>query len=186
MEMTMNTEQLDALCAQVELAWAGSRDRHTVDALAAAHPSLSAELYDFFSLLVETDLAQSFAVQTVKQTVAERVRSFLAQLTEHTGAKATEIAARLNVPYPLLVMMQRHPNGVPQRIREELANRAAAIFQFDKLRALAALAQPYQEAMAASRDTAYQREEIDFAEMLKRAKLNKKEQQYWLSLADEN
>ena len=183
----ISTEQLDQLCAQIELAWAERRDPQTVDQLATLHPTAAAELYDFFALLIETQLAQplALATQSVKPTVAERVRSFINQLVEHTGAKATEIAARLDVPYALLVSIQRHPQSVPQRVREELANRAATIFQFDRLRALQSLAQPYQEAIAASRDKAYEREEITFAEMLKRAKVSKKDQQYWLTLADE-
>ena len=183
----ISTEQLDQLCAQIELAWADRHDAQTpsrlTDRLAAAHPNYAAELYDFYALLIETDLMQAPAIP--KQPVLERVRSFVSQLCEHTGAKATEIAARLSVPYPLLVMMQRHPQSVPQRVREELATRAANLLQFDRLRALAALAQPYAEPMAASRDKAYEREEITFAEMLKRAKVTKKEQQYWLSLTDE-
>ena len=182
----ISTEQLDQLCAQIELAWAERRDPQTVDQLTALHPTAAAELYDFFALLIETELAQSLVTAPVKQSVVERARSFISQLVEHTGAKATEIAARLNVPYPLLVTMQRHPQSVPQRVREELANRAASLLQFDKLRALQALAQPYQEPIAASRDKAYEREEITFAEMLKRAKVTKKEQQYWLSLTDES
>ncbi|NOT59667.1 MAG: hypothetical protein HOP19_05515 [Acidobacteria bacterium] len=181
---TIQTEQLDQLCAQVELAWADSRDRQTVDILASQHPDFSTELYDFFALLIETELMQAPVV--AKQPVLERVRSFLSQLCEHTGAKATEIAAKLSVPYPLLVMMQRHPQSVPNRVREELATRAANLLQFDRLRALAALAQPYAEPMAASRDKAYQAEELSFADLLKRAKVSKAEQKYWLSLADES
>ena len=187
----ISTEQLDQLCAQIELAWADRSDvqndaqtpSHLVDRLAAAHPNYAAELYDFYALLVETELMQASAV--AKQPVLDRVRSFVSQLCEHTGAKATEIAARLSVPYPLLVAMQRHPQSVPQRVREELASRAANLLQFDRLRALTALAQPYAEPMAASRDKAYQHEEVTFDQLLKRAKVSKKEQQYWLSLADE-
>lgn len=184
--MTMiQTEQLDQLCAQIELAWADNRDRQTVDRLAAAHPTASTELYDFFALLVESDLLPAPALAVAKQPAVERVRSFMTQLVEHTGAKATEIAARLNVPYPLLVMMQRHPQSVPQRVREELATRAANFLQFDRLRALTALAQPYAEPMAASRDKAYVAEDLSFADLLKRAKVSKQEQKYWLSLVDE-
>ena len=180
----ISTEQLDQLCAQIELAWAERRDPQTVDQLATLHPTAAAELYDFFALLLETELAQSLVTAPVKQSVVERARSFISQLVEHTGAKATEIATRLSVPYPLLVMMQRHPQSVPQRVREELATRAANLLQFDRLRALAALAQPYAEPMAASRDKAYEAEDLSFADLLKRAKVTKKEQQYWLSLAD--
>ena len=183
----ISTEQLDQLCAQIELAWADRHDAQTVDRLAAAHPDHAAELYDFYALLIETDLMQAppVVIAAKQPVLLERVRSFVSQLCEHTGAKATEIAARLSVPYPLLVAMQRHPQSVPQRVREELATRAANLLQFDRLRALAALAQPYAEPMAASRDKAYQHEEATFAELLKRAKVSKKEQQYWLSLADE-
>lgn len=180
----ISTEQLDQLCVQIELAWADRHDAQTVDRLAAAHPDYASELYDFYALLIETDLIQAPA--TAKQPVIERVRSFLSQLCEHTGAKATEIAARLSVPYPLLVMMQRHPQSVPQRVREELAARAANLLQFDRLRALTALAQPYAEPMAASRDKAYAVEELSFADLLKRAKVSRPEQKYWLSLADES
>lgn len=182
----ISTEQLDELCAQIELAWADHHDAQTVDRLAATHPNYAAELYDFYALLIETDLMQAPPVAiAAQQPVLARVRSFVSQLCEHTGAKATEIAARLSVPYPLLVMMQRHPYSVPQRVREELATRAANLLQFDRLRALAALAQPYAEPMAASRDKAYVAEELSFDDLLKRAKVSKPEQKYWLSLMDE-
>ncbi len=186
----ISTEQLDQLCAQIELAWADRSDVQTqsrlTDRLAAEHPNYAAELYDFYALLIETDLMQAPPVAVAaKQPVLERVRSFVSQLCEHTGAKATEIAARLSVPYPLLVMMQRHPQSVPQRVREELATRAANLLQFDRLRALTALAQPYAEPMAASRDKAYTVEELSFDDLLKRAKVSKQEQKYWLSLMDE-
>jgi hypothetical protein len=47
---------LDRLCTKIESAWQERRDPSEVDRLARKHPSLAAELYDFFASLMEIEL----------------------------------------------------------------------------------------------------------------------------------
>ncbi|HLL47923.1 MAG TPA: hypothetical protein VK399_14525 [Longimicrobiaceae bacterium] len=49
---TLDEADRDALFAEVEAAWVGRRDPSVVDQLAAEHPHLSEELYEFFADLV--------------------------------------------------------------------------------------------------------------------------------------
>lgn len=48
-------ELFESLCAQIEIGWSVRRDATLVDRLAAAHPEYSAELYEFFTLLFESE-----------------------------------------------------------------------------------------------------------------------------------
>ena len=48
---------LDQLCAQIEIAWYSERDVSTIDRFAEQYPQYSSDLYDFFALLIETDLS---------------------------------------------------------------------------------------------------------------------------------
>jgi hypothetical protein len=172
-------EPLDRLCARLELGWVQERNHRLVDQLAAAHPRYARSLYDFFALLmaVELDVAE------IVKPLAAGGRSLLRLLTEQTSEKATEIARKMEVPYPFLQLVQRHAYAVPKSVRQELAARAERAWGCNRNAAYAALEHPFQEAIAASRDTPYANETLSFAELVKRAKLNAKERKYWLALA---
>ncbi|HEY0100312.1 MAG TPA: DUF2442 domain-containing protein [Pyrinomonadaceae bacterium] len=63
----------ESLCAQLEMAWVTGRDDMAVDRLAAEHPEHAEALYDFFGLLVESELAappQSDAGKSAYRTLS--------------------------------------------------------------------------------------------------------------------
>jgi hypothetical protein len=69
----VDTELFENLCVQIEIAWNTNNDASVVDRLASEYPDLSADLYDFLTLLVETDLMEPEAGasrQTAENTLA--------------------------------------------------------------------------------------------------------------------
>lgn len=76
------------LCARIETAWIARRDDTLVDRLAAEHPEHAAVLYEFFAVLVESELTASSPQEDVKRSAA------LAQswLEEEGFALASRIA----------------------------------------------------------------------------------------------
>lgn len=171
--ISLDRETLDRLCAEIEIAWLERQDDTVVDRLAAQHPAYARSLYDFFSLLIAADLDQA-------SVRANNVLSFLEYLTKRTGKKPTTIAAKMNVPYPFLLQVQRYPQNVPPAALNEIATRAARAWGIDLPQTLAVLERPARTAIAASRDEAYSAAP-EYQEMINRAKMKKKEQEFWLS-----
>lgn len=54
--LPISNEFFETLCAQIEISWSLRREASAVDRLAAENPNYSADLYDFFALLVESEL----------------------------------------------------------------------------------------------------------------------------------
>lgn len=54
--LLINNGVFETLCAQIEVGWNSRLDATAVDRLAAENPQYSADLYDFFALLVESEL----------------------------------------------------------------------------------------------------------------------------------
>lgn len=65
--LPMNNEVFDSLCAQIEIGWSSRRDATLVDRLATEHAEYSVDLYDFFALLVESEL-DSAETEDTQQT----------------------------------------------------------------------------------------------------------------------
>jgi hypothetical protein len=166
---------LDRLCAEIEAAWSLDHNDKLVDQLAVQHPIYARSLYDFFALLVNVEMADEKALGFLS------ARSLLELLVNHTSEKPTTVAAKMNMPYPFLLLVQRHPENVPPKAREEIATRAASAWGIHRQQVLRVFNQPFQQAIAASRDNPYS-DAPSFAEMVKRAKMQKKEQSFWLSL----
>lgn len=173
----LNRDTLDLLCAEIEIAWADRQDDTVADKLAAQHPEYARSLYDFFSLLVALELDEE------PGGTASNVLSFMDYLKQRTGAQPTAIAAKMKVPYPFLLLAQRHPQNVPEAAREEIATRAARAWNLDQRQTLRALEQPAQVLKAANRGTAYGYAP-DYSAMIKKSKMTQEEQQYWLSFAE--
>ncbi len=55
-QVPVSSEVFDSLCAQIEIGWSSRRDAALVDRLATEHAEYSADLYDFFALLIESEL----------------------------------------------------------------------------------------------------------------------------------
>jgi hypothetical protein len=76
------------LCVRMEAAWITRRDDKLVDRLAAEHPEHAAALYEFFALLVESELAAPLPQEDVNRSAA-RAQSWL---EEEGFALASSIA----------------------------------------------------------------------------------------------
>lgn len=51
-----NDELRDHLCARIEIEWNRSRNADLVDELAFQHPELASELYEFFAVLIQSEI----------------------------------------------------------------------------------------------------------------------------------
>lgn len=80
---------LEALCGEIEIAWRDEGDDSRVDQLAAAHPELSEELYDFLADLIEVELARG-----EHDAASEEFGSFVRHWLENGGYDAARSFAR--------------------------------------------------------------------------------------------
>lgn len=96
----LGVELPENLCAQLEAAWISGRDDAAVDRLAAEHPEHAEALYDFFALLIESELAAPAAQPGAEESAART----MAWLREEGFALANRIArdesAKMREPTP--------------------------------------------------------------------------------------
>jgi hypothetical protein len=85
-----NTDLLLAFCEQIEMAWNARRDATVVDGLAAAHPTLAEGLYEFFALLIQSELD----LDQPEPRLAERDALARQRLEAGGYAEAADIARR--------------------------------------------------------------------------------------------
>lgn len=119
----------------------------------------------------------------VEATDASVHQSVLAELRERTGAPASQIAREMEVPVAFLSAVGRYPKVVPMSWRRELAARAERKLNVSAPVVMNAFEHPYQEQMAALRDTAYETETITYENILDQAGMSGETRQFWLSLA---
>lgn len=112
-------------------------------------------------------------------------QSVLAELRKRTGAPASRIAREMEVPVAFLSAVGRYPNVVPMSWRKELAARAERKLSVSAAVVMNAFEHPYQEQMAALRDTAYETEDVTYENILDQAGISREDRQFWLSLATE-
>jgi ElaB/YqjD/DUF883 family membrane-anchored ribosome-binding protein len=110
--------------------------------------------------------------------------SLLAELRERTGLPATQIALKMRVPVPFLSAVGRYPKAVPLSWRKELAGRAETL-GIDGSVVMNTFEHPYQVQMAASRDEAYDAEQVTPEQILDRSGMEEQDKRYWLGLAAE-
>lgn len=67
---------LEQLCARIETAWLQQRDHQLVDQLADQCPQFKDELYDFFTLLVDSELDEPLPSGVAAQSI-ERTKQWL-------------------------------------------------------------------------------------------------------------
>lgn len=119
MQNTTDAELLQQLIVQLEHAWNASRDDSLVDRLAAEHPMLAEDLYEFFADLVEAELEQD-RPRPELAAADERVRQWL----EREGYRRAEAARRgattEQMPSPTPVDTRLSSTAVPS-----LAHRTA-------------------------------------------------------------
>lgn len=112
-------------------------------------------------------------------------QSTLAELRARTGAPASRIAREMDVPVTFLSAVGRYPNVVPMSWRREIADRAERKLKVPSRVVMNSFEHPYQEQMAASRDGAYETENVTYENILDQAGITGEARQFWLSLAAE-
>jgi hypothetical protein len=110
--------------------------------------------------------------------------SLLAELRERTGLPATQIALKMRVPVPFLSAVGRYPKVIPISWRKELAGRAETL-GIDSNVVMNTFEYPYQEQMAASRDEAYDTEQVTPEQILDQSGMEEQDKRYWQALAAE-
>lgn len=111
--------------------------------------------------------------------------SLLAELRGLTSLPATQIAQQLDVPVTFLADVGRHPKVVPISWRRELDARSERKLGTAPGVVMNALEHPYQAQMAASRDAAYDTEELTLEKMLNRSGMDGETKRFWMLLASE-
>ena len=99
MPNTTAADLLQQLMVQLEHAWNASRDDRFVDRLAAEHPTLAEELYEFFADLVEAELEQD-RPRPEFAAADERARQWLEREGYRKAAAARSAAATEQTPAP--------------------------------------------------------------------------------------
>ncbi len=112
-------------------------------------------------------------------------QSVLAELRARTGVTASRIAREMEVPVAFLSAVGRYPKVVPMSWRRELASRAERKLNVPAPVVMGAFEHPYQEQMAALRDTAYETEDVTHENILDQADMTGEARRFWLSLAAE-
>lgn len=128
------------------------------------------------------------SAERAKDLEAEDVaihRSVLAELRERTGKPSSHIARAMGVPVAFLSAVGRYPQAVPMSWRTELAARAERKLNVSAPVVINAFKHPYQEPIAALRDTAYEIEAVTSENILDQAGIRGEERQFWLSLVME-
>ncbi len=111
--------------------------------------------------------------------------SVLAELRARTKLPASQIALKLDVTVPFLSAVGRYPKVVPINWRRELDARAERKLGTDKGVVMSAFERPYQAQMAASRDGAYDAEQLTPEKILDQAGMDEDKKRYWIALAAE-
>src|ERR1041384_6893465 len=112
-------------------------------------------------------------------------QSVLAKLHARTKLPASQIALKMGVPVPFLSAVGRYPKVVPLSWRRELDARAERNLGTNKGEVLSTFEHPYQAQMAASRDGAYDSEQLTPEKILDQSGMDEKHKRYWLTLAAE-
>lgn len=111
--------------------------------------------------------------------------SLLAELRGRTGLPATKIALKMEIPVPFLAIVGRYPKIIPLSWRKELAARAEKLGVTSSV-VMNVFEHPYQAQMAASRDEAYEAEDMTVEKLLDQSGMDEAAKRYWISLASES
>ena len=117
---------------------------------------------------------------------SESHASVLADLRAQTRMPASQIALRMGVPVPFLSAVGRYPKVVPIGWRRELDARAERGLGTEPGVVMRSFEHPYQAQMAASRDEAYDAEEMTPERILDQSGMGEEERREWLRLAAED
>jgi len=114
------------LCAQIEFGWSSRSDATLVDRLATEHPEYSTDLYDFFALLIESELESTVEDELHKtseiagawlenegfETVHRIVREQRVEMSETTPTDPTANASQVSSEEDSDTEISDPPNNV--------------------------------------------------------------------------
>lgn len=113
-DLPLTDSIFEELCAQIENAWSSYSDATLVDRLATEHPDYSADLYDFFALLIESELNPTEAGEI--QKTSEIAGSWL----ESEGFEAVhKIVREQRDETPLTTPSPTNPPANPSQVSVE-------------------------------------------------------------------
>ncbi len=134
-------------------------------------------------------ILKRMALMNSNESTLERERNRqppLLLLRQRTQMKATTIAEELKITVTFLSDISSHPNIVPFRSRNEIAKRAAANLPGVKEQeVLDSFEYSSYQPVAAFRDKPFYEEGVSYEKIVQRSDMSEEQQQYWLSLADE-
>jgi len=129
--------------------------------------------------------SQQPVTNTVAAVKPADSRSALAELRERTQMPASAIAREMDVTVAFLSAVGRYPKVVPIQWWKELDSRAERKLQVPGGTVMSTREHPYQEQMAASRETTYAQEDVTYENILDQAGMDEEAKRYWLALATE-
>jgi hypothetical protein len=141
---------------------------------------------------VTSDPTSSPAITSLDQeTASERVtrdegktQTFLMFLRRRLGQKLSELAKSLpNVTTELLVLVSRHPNLVPDQVKQTFAQQVEERWRIPMKESFVYLAGEPIILRAASRSEPFENEPSSFQELLERANLKAEQKAFWLKLS---
>jgi hypothetical protein len=187
---------------QIELAWNERMDDSVVHRLAAEHPELADELYDFFADVIEAEdfLDQPRPENAVDRRVRDMLiqarhdnrddqaapsKTFLALVRDCSDDHVDDIAESMQMPADFLVDASDHGTKLPARAREEFVRRLRRVRltrEIDIGEALASFDAPAKLRRAASRKGPYRPIEVSYRDLVERSSMSDEEKRYWLDL----
>ncbi len=112
-----------------------------------------------------------------------KTETFLVFLRRRLGQKLPELAKSLpNVTTEFLVLVSRHPNLVPDQVKQTFARYVEERWRIPMKESFVYLAREPTILRAASRSQPFENEPASFQELLERGKLNAEQKTFWLKL----
>jgi hypothetical protein len=113
-----------------------------------------------------------------------KTETFLMFLRRRLGQRVPELANSLpNVTTEYLVLVSRHPNLVPERVKQAFAQYVEERWRIPMKESFVYLAGEPTVLRAASRSQPFESEPSSFQELLERAMLDAEQKAFWLKLA---
>jgi hypothetical protein len=189
-------ELLSSCEREIEERWNDARDDSPVRRLAAAHPHLADELYDFFTCVVEAEdeLDQPHPERAeMDRKVREMLRrsgsgdtatprTFLALVRDTSDRFVDDIAVAMDVTPDFLVDASDNGKTLPLKARAELVRRARTFCDIDEDEGVASFDVSSAHRRAASRTAAYPARTATYADIVVRSRLSDEAKRFWLGL----
>ena len=174
---------------QIERAWVDDQDDTVVDRLVLEYPQYRELLCEFFDFLMlgEYELPPSVSEEEITRLIhsIDVPDNWVQLLRQETGKKLGDIAKELsNTSVDYMQMVNRLPELVPSAVKENLASEMEQRFGLAAWQTRRYLSSNPEIPLAACRDDAFPEPPKTFEELLARSGLTKKEQRYWLKIAE--